>query len=139
MVSCPNEFGKGVLLSKIWSQLRKLTGNSDVHQHVVPYNSISFLKEDDIYRNTLIDIFMVFQSYYYLHLSNTNTDSNRDWQSLLVHSCLFLLPAFGRIHLDQYMQRLQPAPWTAHKSRLVKCLLIEIYSSELFYMALNWN
>ena len=34
---------------------------------------------------------MVFQSYYYLHLSNTNTDSNRDWQSLLVHSCLFLL------------------------------------------------
>ena len=49
--SCPTEFGRGVIPSMVWSQLTQLTGNSDIHHHVVPYNYISCWKEDDICRN----------------------------------------------------------------------------------------
>ena len=41
LASCPTEFGRGVILSMVWSQLTPLTGNSDIHHHVVPYNYIS--------------------------------------------------------------------------------------------------
>ena len=56
MVSCPTEFRRGVTPSTVWSQLTLITGNSVIHHHVVPYNSVSCWKEDDICKNILIDI-----------------------------------------------------------------------------------
>ena len=40
------EFGRGVTPTKVWSQLTKFSGNSDIHQHVVHNNSVSYKKEN---------------------------------------------------------------------------------------------
>ena len=41
---CSTEFVRGVTPSTVWSQLTPITGNSVIHHHVVPYNSVSCLK-----------------------------------------------------------------------------------------------
>ena len=57
MVSCPTEFVRGIIPSKVGIQLTQLTGNCVLHQHVVHYNYISCQKEDKICWNTWLDMF----------------------------------------------------------------------------------